>query len=144
MRAAVLVLALVTLGTAPALAQRPSESRDVPWFQAHPQILDETLRRCQRDARLAASWECQNAEAAGASRLGQPLPNTLPRVGQGHQAPPVDNSGLPEPDFNPQTNPFGHGQLKAACANRANNPTHLFLPYCYQLDRYPERGSRVR
>ncbi|MFC7556399.1 hypothetical protein ACFQU7_35470 [Pseudoroseomonas wenyumeiae] len=90
-----LVLALVTLGTAPALAQRPRENRDVPWFQAHPQILDETLRRCHRDARLAASWECQNAEAAGASRLGQP------RVGQGRQTPPVDSSGLPEPDYNP-------------------------------------------
>jgi hypothetical protein len=141
MRAAVLVLALVAMGTAPVLAQPPRENRDVPWFQARPQILDETLRRCQRDARLAATWECQNAEAAGASRLGQPLPNTLPRAGQGRQAPPVDNSGLPEPDFNPRTNPFGHGQLKAACANRASNPTHMFLPYCYQLDRYREGNS---
>lgn len=129
MRGAVLVLALVTVSTAPAIAQRPRENRDVPWFQAHPQILDETLRRCQRDARLAASWECQNAEAAGASRMGRPLPNTLPRTGQNELAPP---------DFNPRTNPFGYAQLKAACANRAANPTHMFLPFCDQLNRYPE------
>lgn len=143
MRAAVLVLALVTLGTAPVLAQRPRENRDVPWFQAHPQILDETLRRCQRDARLAASWECQNAEAAGASRMGQPLPNTLPRAGQGRQAPPVDNSGLPEPDFNPRTNPFGFQSLKRACQERGPGSS-MYLPHCYQLDRYPQERDRGR
>jgi hypothetical protein len=141
MRGAMLVLALVALGTAPALAQRPRENRDVPWFQAHPQILEETLRRCQRDARLAASWECQNAEAAGASRMGRPLPNALPRGGQ---APAVENADPLAPDFNPRTNPFGYRQLQAACANRAQNPTHMFLPYCDQLGRYPDGGSSVR
>jgi hypothetical protein len=144
MRGAVLVLALMTVGTVPAVAQRPRENRDVPWFQAHPQILDETLRRCQRDARLAASWDCQNAEAAGASRMGRTLPSTAPSTSQGRQAPSVDSSGLPEPDFNPRTNPLGYATLQSACANRASNPTHMFLPYCGQLDRYREGSSGGR
>ena len=145
MRGAVLALALVVVGTAPALAQQSrGEVRDVPWYQARPQILEETLRRCHRDARLAATWDCQNAEGAASSRMGQPLPNTLPRAGQGRQPPPVDSSGLPEPDFNPRTNPFGFTQLQAACANRASNPTHMFLPYCNQLDRYREGSAGGR
>jgi hypothetical protein len=143
MRSAVLVLALVAVGTAPVLAQRPGENRDVPWFQARPQILDETLRRCHRDARLAASWECQNAEAAGASRMGQPLPNPLPPAAQGRQAPAVDSSGLPEPDFNPRTNPLGYSNLKNACATRAPG-SEVLTPFCYQLDRYREGGSDGR
>ena len=131
MRSTVLALALVAMGTAPVLAQRPrGEVRDVPWYQARPQVLEETLRRCHRDARLAATWDCQNAEGAASSRMGQ--------------APPVDSSGLPEPDFNPRTNPFGFTQLQAACANRASNPTHMFLPYCNQLDRYREGGAGGR
>ena len=145
MRGAALVLALVAVGATPVLA-RPlrEEVRDVPWFQARPGILDETLRRCHRDARLAATWECQNAEAAGASRMGRPLPNTLPRAGGERQAPAADGGRLAEPDFNPRTNPFGYGQLRHACANRAANPTHMFLPYCDQLDRYPEGGTGGR
>lgn len=143
MRRAVLVLALVALGTAPTLAQRSRENRDVPWFQTHPQVLDETLRRCQRDARLAATWECQNAEAAGASRMGRPLPNTLPRAGQGRQAPPADSSGLPEPDFNPRTNPFGYQSLKRACSERGPG-SDMLTPYCSQLERYREGGSGGR
>jgi hypothetical protein len=143
MRAAVLALALVTLGTAPVLAQQPRENRDVPWFQAHPQILDETLRRCQHDARLAASWECQNAEAAGASRMGQPLPNTPPRAGQERQAPAVDSSGLPEPDYNPRTNPFGFETLRNACRDRGPGSS-MFLQDCHYLDRYPEARDRGR
>lgn len=143
MRGAVLVLALVALGTAPVLAQRQRENRDVPWFQVHPQILDETLRRCQRDARLASTWECQNAEAAGASRMGRPLPNTLPRAGQGRQAPPTDSSGLPEPDYNPRTNPFGFQALKKACQERGPGSS-IFLRDCHQLDRYPEERDRGR
>lgn len=136
MRAALLVLALVAMGTAPVLAQRPRENRDVPWFQARPQILDETLRRCQRDARLAATWECQNAEAAGASRMGSPLPGNASRTGPlvtSNDADPL------APDFNPRTNRFGYIQLQAACANQAKNPTHMFLPYCDQLERYRDR-----
>jgi hypothetical protein len=141
MRAAVLVLALVAAGTAPVLAQRSREEvRDVPWYQARPQILEETLRRCHRDARLAATWDCQNAEGAASSRLGQPLPNTFPS----QRAPSRDSSDLPEPDFNPRTNPFGYRQLQAACANRAANPTHMFLPYCNQLDRHSGGGAGGR
>jgi hypothetical protein len=138
MRGAVLAFAVLVLGTAPALAQQPrSEVRDVPWFQARPQILDETLRRCQRDARLAATWECQNAEAAGASRLGQS------RTGKGRQAPPVDNSGLPEPDYNPRTNPFGFEVLRNACRERGPGSA-MYLRDCHQLDRYPEARDRGR
>jgi hypothetical protein len=139
MRAAVLVLALVAIGSTPVQAQRPRENRDVPWFQARPQILDETLRRCQRDARLAASWDCQNAEAAGASRMGQP--ETSPRTGR---TAALDKADPLAPDFNPRTNPFGYRQLQAACANRVQNPTHMFLPYCDQLGRHSEGGSSVR
>ncbi|HWX51521.1 MAG TPA: hypothetical protein VNZ61_26040 [Roseomonas sp.] len=138
-----LALTLVVLGTAPVLAQRLRENRDVPWFQAHPQILDEMLRRCQRDARLAASWECQNAEAAGALRMGQPLPKVSPRDAQGRQAPPADDSGLPEPDYNPRTNPFGFQSLKRACREKGPGSS-MFLPYCHQLDRYPEERDRGR
>jgi hypothetical protein len=135
-----LVLALVALGTAPALAQRPRENRDVPWFQAHPQILDETLRRCQRDARLAASWECQNAEAAGASRMGRPLPNPLP----GRSQPPMAGKADPlEPDYNPRTNPFGFEALKKACRERGPGSS-IFLQDCHHLDRYPEARDRAR
>jgi hypothetical protein len=140
MRAAVLLLALVTMGTAPVLAQRPRENRDVPWFQARPQILDETLRRCQSDARLAASWECQNAEAAGASRMGQPLPNTLPRGGQTSTAGKADPL---EPDYNPRTNPFGFEALKKACRERGPGSS-IFLQDCHILDRYPEARDRAR
>ena len=144
MRGAVLVLALVAVGAAPVLAQsRRGEVRDVPWYQARPQILEETLRRCHRDARLAATWDCQNAEGAASSRLGQPLPNTLPRAGQGRQAPPVDSSGLPEPDYNPRTNPFGFQSLLKACRERGPG-TSMYWPYCYQLDRYPEERDRGR
>lgn len=144
MHRAVLVLAMVVMSTAPAFAQPLRENRDVPWFQAHPQVLDETLRRCQRDARLASSWECQNAEAAGASRMGRTLPNTLPPAAKRGSAPAIDSSGLPEPDFNPRTNPLGYATLQSACANRASNPTHMFLPYCGQLDRYRQGSSGGR
>jgi hypothetical protein len=144
MRGAVLILALVAVGAAPVMAQRPRENRDVSWFQAHPQILDETLRRCQRDARLAASWECQNAEGAGASRMGRPLRDTLPSSDQNRPVTTLDSSGLPEPDFNPRTNPLGYATLHSACANRASNPNHMFLPYCGQLDRYRVESSDGR
>ena len=144
MRGAVLVLALVVVGTAPVLAQsRRGEVRDVPWYQARPQILEETLRRCHRDARLAATWDCQNAEGAASSRLGQPMPNTLPRAGQGRQAPPVDSSGLPEPDYNPRTNPFGFETLRNACRDRGPGSS-IFLRDCHQLDRYPQERDRGR
>lgn len=144
MRGAVLVLALVAVGTAPVLAQsRRGEVRDVPWYQARPQILEETLRRCHRDARLAATWDCQNAEGASSSRLGQPMPNTLPRTGQGQQAPPVDSSGLPEPDYNPRTNPFGFETLRNACRDHGPGSS-IFLRDCYQLDRYPQERDRGR
>jgi hypothetical protein len=138
MRGAVLAVVLLVLGTAPAAAQQSRrEVRDVPWFQARPQILDETLRRCQRDARLAATWDCQNAEAAGASRMGHP------QRGQGRQAPQVDNSGLPEPDYNPRTNPFGFEVLKNACRDRGPGSA-MYLRDCHQLDRYPEARDRGR
>jgi hypothetical protein len=144
MRGSVLVLALVTVCITPALAQSPrGEVRDVPWYQARPQILEETLRRCHRDARLAATWDCQNAEGAASSRLGQPLPNTLPRRGQGRQTPPADSSGLPEPDYSPRTNPFGFQALKRACRERGPG-SEMYQPYCYQLDRYPEQRDRGR
>ena len=144
MRGGVLALALVAAGAAPVLAQRSREEvRDVPWYQARPQILEETLRRCHRDARLAATWDCQNAEGAASSRLGQPLPNTLPRAGQGRQAPPVDSSGLPEPDYNPRTNPFGFQALKRACQLREPG-SEMYQPYCHQLDRYPQERDRGR
>ena len=139
MRGAAFGLALVALGSLPVLAQRGREEvRDVPWFQGRPQILDETLRRCQRDARLAATWDCQNAQAAGASRMGQPLPNTLPRRG-----PAADSSGLPEPDFNPRTNPFGFQSLKRACSERGPG-SQMLTPFCHHLDRYPEERDRGR
>lgn len=139
-RGALLGFAVLAAGAAPALAQRGREEvRDVPWFQARPQILDETLRRCQRDARLAATWDCQNAQAAGASRMGQPLPSTLPRARQA----PVDNSGLPEPDFNPRTNPLGYSALRGACEKRGPG-SEILTPYCYQLDRYREGGTGGR
>ena len=144
MRGAVLALALVVMGTAPVLAQQSrGEVRDVPWYQARPQILEETLRRCHRDARLAATWDCQNAEGAASSRMGQPLPNTLPRADQGRQAPPVDSSGLPEPDYNPRTNPFGFQALKRACRERGPG-SEMYWSYCHQLDRYPEERDRGR
>jgi hypothetical protein len=143
MRGAALVLALLACGATPALAQPSRETRDVPWFQARPQILDETLRHCQRDARLAASWECQNAQAAGASRMGQPLPKAAPPAGQKRQAPALDDSGLPEPDYNPRTNPFGFQSLKRACKEKGPGSS-MFLPYCHQLDRYPEERDRGR
>ncbi|WP_424138476.1 hypothetical protein [Roseomonas chloroacetimidivorans] len=143
MRGAVLALALVAAGAAPVLAQQSREVRDVPWYQARPQVLEETLRRCHRDARLAATWDCQNAEAAGASRMGRPLPNTLPRAGQGRQPPPVDSSGLPEPDFNPRTNPLGYSNLRNACATRGPG-SDVLTPYCYQLDRYRGGASGGR
>ena len=135
MRGTALLLALATLGAAPVLAQGSREVHDVPWFQARPQVLDETLRRCHRDARLMATWECQNAEAAGASRIGRPLPSTLPRAAEGRQAPIVDRSGLPEPDFNPRTNPLGHANLRHACTTRGPG-SEVLTPFCHQLDRY--------
>lgn len=139
MRGAVLVVVFVTMGTAPVSAQSRRETHDVPWFQARPQILDDALRRCHRDARLAASWDCQNAEAAGASRLGHSAPGTPPT----RQTLAVDKSGLPEPDYNPRTNPFGFQALKKACAERGPG-TAMFLPYCGQLDLYPKERDRDR
>jgi hypothetical protein len=139
MRGAVLVVVFVTMGTAPVSAQSRRETHDVPWFQARPQILDDTLRRCHRDARLAASWDCQNAEAAGASRLGQ----TAPRTSPAKQAPVLDKSGLPEPDFNPHTNPFGFQSLKRACAERGPG-SEMLTSYCGQLDRYRQERDRAQ
>lgn len=141
MRGAVLAFAVLVLGTAPALGQQPrGEVRDVPWFQARPQMLDETLRRCQRDARLAATWECQNAEAAGASRMGQPAPGTSHRSDQAPAAPSTDPL---EPDYNPRTNPFGFEALRKACKERGPGSS-IFLGDCHQLDRYPEARDRGR
>lgn len=138
MRGAALALGLLAAAAGgPALAQR-GEVRDVPWYQARPQILDETLRRCHRDARLMATYDCQNAEAAAASRLGQS--QTRPPA-----QPPAqrDSSGLPEPDFNPRTNPFGYDALKRACSERGPGSS-MYLPYCGQLDRYRSGGTSGR
>jgi hypothetical protein len=141
MRGAVLAVALLVLGTAPAAAQQSRrEVRDVPWFQARPQVLDETLRRCQRDARLAVTWDCQNAEAAGASRMGQPLSGTSRRSGQTPVAPNADPL---EPDYNPRTNPFGFEALRKACQERGPGSS-IFLSDCHHLDRYPEARDRGR
>lgn len=136
MRRTLLMVALLAGNTAPALAQQSSANHDVPWFQAHPQVLEQTLERCHRDARLAASWACQNAEAAAASRIGQPK-TAAPSP---HSTDPL---GLPEPDFNPRTNPLGYSTLKGACAKRGPGTAHL-LPYCGQLDRYREDSSGGR
>jgi hypothetical protein len=137
MRRTLFVLALLATTAAPALAQQSSANHDVPWFQARPQVLEQTLQRCHRDARLAASWDCQNAEAAAASRIGQPkTPAPSPRS--------TDRLGLPEPDFNPRTNPLGYSNLKAACANPGQPGSDLLTPYCGQLDRYREAPSGGR
>jgi hypothetical protein len=136
MRRTLLLLALLATTAAPALAQQSSANHDVPWFQAHPQVLEQTLERCHRDARLAASWDCQNAEAAAASRIGQPKTPAPPPQSK-------DRLGLPEPDFNPRTNPLGYSMLKGACAKRGPGTAHL-LPYCGQLDRYREDSSGGR
>jgi len=52
----------------------PVAEFDIPWFQAHPEIHEQTLRRCHQDYRLAETAECLNAEAAGTRRMGRPLP----------------------------------------------------------------------
>ena len=129
-------LLLAAAAGGPALAQR-AEVHDVPWYQARPQVLDETLRRCHRDARLMATYDCQNAEAAAASRLGQrpPQPTTRP--------PATGPDGLPEPDYNPRTNPLGYQALKRACTERGPGSA-MFLPYCGQLERYGGGGARGR
>ena len=62
----------------------PVAAFDIPYFLANPDVHAETLRRCHSDYALAHTPECENAEAAGARRLGRPLPperptKTLPR-----------------------------------------------------------------
>jgi hypothetical protein len=52
----------------------PVSEFDVPYFLANPEIHAETLRRCHADYELARTVKCENAEAAGARRLGQPMP----------------------------------------------------------------------
>jgi hypothetical protein len=72
----VLVFALL-IGTAEA------RDYDIPWFQARPSVLKETLRRCHNDYRFAMTAECANAEAAGTrglgKRLGPPDANGMPQ-----------------------------------------------------------------
>lgn len=120
MRAVLASLALLAC-IAPASAQnRGREVRDVPWYQARPAILEETLRRCHRDARLAATWDCQNAEGAASSRLGR----SFSRRGD----------PLLEPNYDPRTNPFGYAALQEACTRRRPG-SEMFWPHCHQLSR---------
>jgi hypothetical protein len=129
---------LLAAATGGAVWAQRAEMRDVPWYQARPQVLEETLRRCHRDARLMETYDCQNAEAAAASRLGQTQSRPPAR-----SPAPKDSSGLPEPDFNPRTNPFGYDALKRACAERGPGSS-MYLPYCGQLDRYGGGGKNGR
>jgi hypothetical protein len=51
----------------------PVADFDIPYFQANPQVREETIRRCRDDYRLAQTPECMNAEAAATRSLGRPL-----------------------------------------------------------------------
>ena len=95
MRGAVLVLALVAMGTAPAFAQQQSrENRDVPWFQAHPQVLDETLRRCHAHleeggallVNIQAEYTSPEAWGLWLSENRKALPQSWPQKGNGRIA----------------------------------------------------------
>lgn len=51
----------------------PVADFDIPYFQANPQVREQTIRRCREDYRLARTPECMNAEAAATRSLGRPL-----------------------------------------------------------------------
>src|SRR3954471_23725939 len=55
------------------VAVLPVADFDIPYFQANPQVREETIRRCRDDYRLAQTPECMNAEAAATRSLGRPL-----------------------------------------------------------------------
>lgn len=63
-----------------ALAALPAGVRaegDVAYYLANPAERRATVRRCQNDAALMATRECQNANAAGAVEMIRPLPRNL-------------------------------------------------------------------
>lgn len=47
--------------------------KDIPYFEANPGEMRQTLKECHQDFRKAASFECMNAEAAATRRMGKPL-----------------------------------------------------------------------
>lgn len=80
--------AMVWLALAPGAGR--AEPQDIPWFQARPDVMRETIRRCQNDFRLARSPVCQNARAAQARGMGKPLqPNTQHEPWYRPQAPAI-------------------------------------------------------
>ena len=135
MRGAAFTLVLLA-GAAPAAAQERGEVRDAPWYAARPAVLEETLRRCHRDARAAATWDCQNAEGGANLRRARGQASAPAR------APGIAADGLPDIDYNPRTNPLGHAALQSAC-NQPRVPA-IWAPDCHKLNRYPRAGSDVR
>ena len=84
MIAAKALLLALNLGT----AATPVAEFDIPYFLDNPAVLEETLRRCHQDYRLAQMAECRNAEAAGTRRIGRPLPKDFPSFEPPPPSPP--------------------------------------------------------
>lgn len=94
MRAAVAAGAIL-LAALPAVAARAQTPGDVPHYVERPAERRALVRRCQADAALAATRECQNARAAGTVEMMKRLPPGLllpewrmPRPAPAAPAPP--------------------------------------------------------
>ena len=132
MRGAALALVLLA-GAAPAAAQERGEVRDVPWYAARPAVLEETLKRCHRDARAAATWDCQNAEGGANLRRARGQASAPARASG------IGADGLPDIDYNPRTNPLGYSVLLGACTHRKPG-SEMWWPDCHKLKQY-QQGS---
>lgn len=79
--------AVAVVGMLPqrAAAQQAQQSlHDIPWYQAHAQAREATMRLCHSDHRFEHDVDCKNAETAGTLDWGRRSAQATPS-GHGNQ-----------------------------------------------------------
>jgi hypothetical protein len=102
----------------PVCVQAQTTPLDVPYFKAHPQQLEATLKLCHTNVVYANTPTCFNAESAGAGRMAQDWGRAA-RTG---------SSSLYDPSWW-SANKFTRAGILLQCRRRGPNDW-LAYPYC--------------
>lgn len=101
----------------------PVTPRDVPWYMAHPTVMQQTLNVCGSNAAYADTADCRNANSAGAGLLGQAYSNANRRALARNPALDIHSPAYWS------ANPIARDGLLIQCRRRGPGDD-LAYPYC--------------
>ena len=124
MRVAILALTLLapTVATAQSRsdpAMRPVTPRDIPYYMAHPSIMEQTLQLCHSNAGYGRLADCQNAERASTGLMANE---------RGRAATQQLSIGVYSPEWW-DLNPIMRETVITQC-NRRGPGDQIAYPYC--------------